>query len=486
MSFPRQPGTAWSLAGLEHLEAKGAMKELNERLAGYIAHLGKLEEANLELERKILQQLEKEDPKSADWSQKEQVCRDLVRSISEAKMKNASLAMDIHCKEMDLNHFKKRCETEHAYRKHLGMKKEMLQEMEAEVSQLIPTLQAAYEAVSRENASLKLDHEEALRSRLQSARPRDEVLVAAENGSGMALSQLLGELRVRYEDLLFRSPTPRGLPAARAQLEKEATKSLEKDEADLKEARAELKAARRQWMNLQVEMESLHAKEKGLHKSLAAMEQQYRSQLDGLSTVIEGLEAELQDVRQSMRNQLEQNEDLLNTKMRLEQEIQTYRSLLEGEEHRFLGINHNLENGNAEINSRQIKAGIISQVKGLPNGVTSKYSIASTAAEQSEEEEGKTVKKSPILNDKTLKEGGEACGTIHLQSENVDKVIKQWEGSFFKDNPHLRKKSASLRFDLHLEPVNGESSPVSEADSLPDIEVRLVMKRSCSIPSMSQ
>ncbi|XP_078501623.1 keratin-like protein KRT222 [Lissotriton helveticus] len=485
MSSPRQPGTAWSLAGLEHLDAKGAMKELNERLAGYIAHVGKLEEANLELERKILEELGKREPKkSADWSQKEQACQDLVHAISQAKMKNASLAMDIHCKEMDLNTLKQRCETEHAYRKHLGMKMEMLQEMEAEVSQLIPTLQAALEDMHRENAALKLDHEEALRCRLQAARPRDEVLVAAEeDGSAMALSQLLAELRGRYEELLFRSPIPRGLPDARAQLEKEAAKSLAKDEADLKEARAELKAARRQWMHLQVEMESLHAKEKGLHKSLFAMDQQYQSQLHDMSTVIEGLETELQDVRQGMQNQLQQHQDLLNTKMRLEQEIQTYRSLLEGEEHRLLGFNHNRENGNAEINSRQINAEIISQSKGLPNGVTAKYATDGTSAEELEEEV-KTVKTSTVLNGKILKEGVEACGTI--QTENVDKVIKQWEGSFFKDNPHLRKKSASLRFDLHLEPLNGEGSSVSEADSLPDIEVRLVMKHSGSVPSISQ
>jgi len=65
----------------------------------------------------------------------------------------------------------------------------------------------------------------------------------------------------------------------------------------------------------------------------------------------------------------------------------------------------------------------------------------------------------------------------------VDEVIKQWEGSFFKDNPRLRKKSVSLRFDLHLAAAEEGCIP-SQQKALPAIEVRLVMRRSCSIPSI--
>lgn len=45
----------------------------------------------------------------------------------------------------------------------------------------------------------------------------------------------------------------------------------------------------------------------------------------------------------------------------------------------------------------------------------------------------------------------------HLPSrtEKIDKVIKQWEGSFFRGNPRLRKKSVSLRFDLHMAAADG-------------------------------
>lgn len=71
----------------------------------------------------------------------------------------------------------------------------------------------------------------------------------------------------------------------------------------------------------------------------------------------------------------------------------------------------------------------------------------------------------------------------HVRTEKVDEVIKEWEGSFFKDNPRLRKKSVSLRFDLHLAATD-EGCLQSGQDNLPDIEVRLIMRRSCSIPSI--
>lgn len=71
-----------------------------------------------------------------------------------------------------------------------------------------------------------------------------------------------------------------------------------------------------------------------------------------------------------------------------------------------------------------------------------------------------------------------------FRTEKIDKVIKQWEGSFFRGNPKLRKKSVSLRFDLHMAAAD-EGCAQTKQDSLPDVEVRLIMKRSRSIPTIT-
>ncbi|XP_025897142.1 keratin-like protein KRT222 isoform X2 [Nothoprocta perdicaria] len=238
---------------------------------------------------------------------------------------------------------------------------------------------------------------------------------------------------------------------------------MDRDAEALKAARAELSEARRQWHHMQIEIESLHAVEKGLERSLRATEQQYHMQLQNLEAEIESLEKELQEVRRGIEKQLQEHEILLNTRMKLEEEIATYRSLLEQEENRF-------------------RCSIPDQ-KDDKKPTTSKiaFTLPSNGVKKHETEKTELVTKQAILDGNITKESAEAHGTI--QTEKVDEVIKEWEGSFFKDNPRLRKKSVSLRFDLHLAATN-EGCLHTKQKMLPDIEVRLVMRRSCSIPSI--
>ncbi|NXP71345.1 KT222 protein, partial [Ramphastos sulfuratus] len=228
---------------------------------------------------------------------------------------------------------------------------------------------------------------------------------------------------------------------------------MDKDAEALKAARAELCEARRQWHHMQIEIESLHAVEKGLERSLRATEQQYHMQLQNLEGEIECLEKELLEVRRGIEKQLQEHEILLNTRMKLEEEIATYRSLLEQEENRYsVEAPRHLPAQNFHQGSKCMKQ--------------AKVKLLTTQA---------------VLDGNVSKESAEAHGTV--QTEKVDEVIKEWEGSFFKDNPRLRKKSVSLRFDLHLAATD-EGCLHTTKKALPDIEVRLVMRRSCSIPSI--
>ncbi|NWV19653.1 KT222 protein, partial [Origma solitaria] len=232
---------------------------------------------------------------------------------------------------------------------------------------------------------------------------------------------------------------------------------MDKDAEALKAARAELCEARRQWHHMQIEIESLHAVEKGLERSLRATEQQYHMQLQNLEGEIECLEKELLEVRRGIEKQLREHEILLNTRMKLEEEIATYRSLLEQEESR-----------RELLREKDLKFCI--PAFSFPDGV-----------KKHKPKKVELMTKQAILDGNILKESAEAHGTV--QTEKVDEVIKEWEGSFFKDNPRLRKKSVSLRFDLHLAATD-EGCLHTTKKTLPDIEVRLVMRRSCSIPSI--
>ncbi|NXO43361.1 KT222 protein, partial [Locustella ochotensis] len=250
---------------------------------------------------------------------------------------------------------------------------------------------------------------------------------------------------------------------------------MDKDAEALKAARAELCEARRQWHHMQVEIESLHAVEKGLERSLRATEQQYHMQLHNLEGEIECLEKELLEVRRGIEKQLREHETLLNTRMKLEEEIATYRSLLEQEESRYLLL------------KRKRSQICLPFLKVLHTALALLHAhcvLANSFTEGVKKHKPKKVElmtKQAILDGNIMKESAEAHGTV--QTEKVDEVIKEWEGSFFKDNPRLRKKSVSLRFDLHLAATE-EGCLHTKKKTLPDIEVRLVMRRSCSIPSI--
>ncbi|XP_075415449.1 keratin-like protein KRT222 [Tenrec ecaudatus] len=288
----------------------------------------------------------------------------------------------------------------------------------------------------------------------------------------MDLSQLLNEVRANYEKLLTRNQIEAVL-STRIQMEEDISRKMDRDEEVLKAAQAELKEARRQWYHLQVEIESLHAVERGLENSLQASEQHHQLQLQDLEAVIEGLERELQDVRRGIEKQLQEHEMLLNTKMRLEQEIATYRHLLEQEELRYYGSAQGEHKDQKPTTSRVASV--------LPSAIINEISYSTKFPQRYENEKVGTETKQAMVSGNVVKESNEAHGTV--PTETVDEVIKEWEGSFFKDNPPLRKKSVSLRFDLHLAATD-EGCLQTKQGNVPDIEIRLIMRRSCSIPSI--
>ncbi|XP_065555015.1 keratin-like protein KRT222 isoform X1 [Lathamus discolor] len=255
----------------------------------------------------------------------------------------------------------------------------------------------------------------------------------------------------------------KAITSARTQTEEATIKRMDKDAEALKAARAELCEARRQWHHMQIEIESLHAVERGLERSLRATEQQYHMQLQNLESEVECLEKELLEMRRGIEKQLQAHEILLNTRMKLEEEIATYRSLLEQEENRFRCCTAKRKDDKKPTTSKIA------------------FTLPASGVKKHETEKVEVLTKQAILDGNITKGSAEAHGTV--QTEKVDEVIKEWEGSFFKDNPRLRKKSVSLRFDLHLAATD-EGCLHTKKKTLPDIEVRLVMRRSCSIPSI--
>ncbi|KAM3842762.1 keratin-like protein KRT222 [Diretmus argenteus] len=520
------------------------MSSLNARLKGFLEQVNRLQEANWRLEGQIADWGIKSASHSQDCSQQERTMKELRTQVGKLLMENAQLALQSDNMKSRATVIQARCEVEEWHTKRLEQQVVLLRESKRRAEHTNVKLEADLQRSMTELQETHQESEAAWALQRQRADSCEALLVTGtaageeEDGTGMELTQLLDRIRAQCDQIrvpgpseghlslgIVSNPAPglagpsrsgAGTAAARrsggALTEEEAAwAQVSLGGAALREARAELAEARKQWHSLQVEIGTLHALEKGLESSLQHTQRMYSSQLQDLSQVIGGLESELEQVRGGLATQRQRHSQLLNTKMRLEREIATYRRLLDCEEGRHMGRNgqlmslqpwkgsvaepkeNGLENGFSDpaVTPDEPKSEPLPEIPPLhppDNGIRKSFILRRqqslvilTEPDQDKELPISMVKTQEILQGNVVRESAEGHGRI--ETEKIDKVIKQWEGSFFKGNPKLRKKSVSLRFDLHMAAAD-EGCAQMKQDSLPDVEVCLIMKRSRSIPTI--
>ncbi|CAJ1053048.1 keratin-like protein KRT222 [Xyrichtys novacula] len=537
-------------------DSSHTMWGLNARLRGFLEQVNRLQETNRRLEAQIADWGVRNDSRSRDWSLQEQTVKELRTEVGRLLMENAQLALQSDTMKSRAAAIQARCEMEEKNTLHLEQQVVLLRESKRKAEESSEVLQTDLHNSMAELQEMHQEFEAARALQLQRASSCDALLETStaaaaaaaaakggrgkkEDGTAMELTQLLDRIRAQCDQSRFPglgerhhslgslsnpspgSVGPSGFGASASASTRTHGGSLSEEEAAwaqvslgsaaLREARAELAEARRQWHSLQVEIETLHALEKGLESSLQNTQRIYSSQLQDLSQVIAGLESELEQVRCGLATQRQRHSQLLNTKMRLEQEIATYRRLLDREEGRYMGRNvppmslrpwsssvveqkeNGLENGfsDSAVTPDEPKSEPLPEIpsllpveNGLKKSILHRQQslVILTEPEQDKDLPISTVKTQEILQGNVVRESAEGHGTI--ETEKIDKVIKQWEGSFFRGNPKLRKKSVSLRFDLHMAAAD-EGCAQTKQDSLPDVEVRLIMKRSRSIPTIT-
>ncbi|XP_061628180.1 keratin-like protein KRT222 isoform X1 [Phyllopteryx taeniolatus] len=514
---------------------------LNTRLKGFLEQVNRLQETNQQLEAQITERGMRNTSCSQDWSKQEVAVKELRAQVGKLLLENAQLALQSESMKSRAAAIQARCDTEERNTMRLEQQVAVLRESKKKTEQGSMILQADIDHSMAELQDINQEYEVARALQLQRVPSCDALLAATtvagkqeDDGRGMELTKLLDQIRVQCNLNRLANQNERhfsagsySLPSYTGPSESEAgataasttthSGALIEEEAAwaqvslgsnaLREARAELAEARKQWQSLQVEIETLHALEKGLENSLQNTQQLYSSQLQELSQVITGLEGELEQVRNGLATQRQRHSQMLNTKIRLEREISTYRRLLEREEGRYMvhseqqmGLQlwrssllepneKGLENSFCDptITPDEPKSEPLPETTSLLQKDNKPKESDVPHRPQSlviltEPHEDKhlpisTVKTQEILQGNVVQESAEGHGTV--ETEKIDKVIKQWESSFFRGNPKLRKKSVSLRFDLHMAAAD-EGCARTKHDGLPDVEVRLIMKRSRS------
>ncbi|NWY06859.1 K1C19 protein, partial [Nothoprocta ornata] len=313
------------LAGNE----KTTMQNLNDRLASYLDKVRALEEANSDLEIKIRDWYQKQGPGPArDYSSYYKTIEDLREKIMAATIDNSKVVLQIDNARLAADDFKTKFETEQALRLSVEADINGLRRVLDELTLARADLEMQIENLKEELAYLKKNHEEEMSA--LGGQVAGQVSVELDSAPGVDLSKILADMREQYEYLAEknRKDAEAWFHSKTEELNHEVAVNTEQ----LQSSKTEVTDLRRTLQGLEIELQSQLSMKAALENTLADTEGRYSVQLAQIQALIGSMEAQLGELRTDMERQNSEYKILMDIKTRLEQEIATYRQLLEGQE----------------------------------------------------------------------------------------------------------------------------------------------------------
>uniref|UniRef100_A0A8D1XMH0 Keratin 15 n=1 Tax=Sus scrofa TaxID=9823 RepID=A0A8D1XMH0_PIG len=319
-------GDGGLLAGNEKI----TMQNLNDRLASYLEKVRALEEANTDLEVKIRDWYQKQSPSSPerDYSPYFKTIEELRDKIQAANIENNRVVLQIDNARLAADDFRLKYENELTLRQSVEADINGLRRVLDELTLTKTDLEMQIESLNEELAFLKKNHEEEMKE--FSNRVVGQVNVEMDATPGVDLTRVLAEMREQYEAMAEknRREAEEWFNKKIEELNKEVISST----ALIQTSKTEITELRRTLQGLEIELQSQLSTKAGLENSLAETECRYALQLQQIQGLIGSIEAQLSELRSEMECQNQEYKMLLDIKTRLEQEIATYRSLLEGQD----------------------------------------------------------------------------------------------------------------------------------------------------------
>ncbi|KAL2761284.1 keratin, type I cytoskeletal 14 [Daubentonia madagascariensis] len=308
---------------------KVAMQNLNDRLASYLDKVRALEEANTDLEVKIRDWYQRQRPADIkDYSPYFKTIEDLRNKILTATVDNANVVLQIDNARLAADDFRTKYETELNLRMSVEADINGLRRVLDELTLARADLEMQIESLKEELAYLRKNHEEemnALRGQVGG-----DVNVEMDAAPGVDLSRILNEMRDQYEKMAEknRKDAEDWFFTKTEELNREVATNSEL----VQSGKSEISELRRTVQNLEIELQSQLSMKASLENSLEETKGRYCMQLAQIQDLIGNVEEQLAQLRCEMEQQNQEYKILLDVKTRLEQEIATYRRLLEGED----------------------------------------------------------------------------------------------------------------------------------------------------------
>ncbi|XP_039729736.1 keratin, type I cytoskeletal 16 [Pteropus medius] len=318
--------------GLLSGNEKITMQNLNDRLASYLDKVRALEEANADLEVKIRDWYQRQRPSEVkDYSPYFKTIEDLRNKIIAATIENAQPILQIDNARLAADDFRTKYEHELALRQSVEADINGLRRVLDELTLARADLEMQIESLKEELAYLRKNHEEemlALRG-----QTGGDVNVEMDAAPGVDLSRILNEMRDQYEQLAEKNR--KDAEAWFLSKTEELNREVASHSEQVQTSRSEVTELRRVLQGLEIELQSQLSMKASLEGSLEETKGRYCMQLSQIQGLISSVEEQLAQLRCEMEQQSQEYQILLDVKTRLEQEIATYRRLLEGEDAHF-------------------------------------------------------------------------------------------------------------------------------------------------------
>ncbi|XP_060636991.1 keratin, type I cytoskeletal 19-like [Anolis sagrei] len=318
-------------APLLSCDEKMTMQNLNDRLASYLDKVRCLEEENGQLECKIKEWYDRQGPinEAKDYGSYYQQIEDLKNQIVCATVENSKLVLDIDNNRMTADDFRMKYETELALCQNVEADINGLRQVLDQLTLCRSDLEAQLESLREELCCLKKNHEE--ESKHLKKQSSGDVSVEVNTCPGPDLKKVLDELRCQYENMIEnnRREVEKWYESKMEEVNLEVCNSS-KEAEDCNNQIVDLK---RQLQTLEIDLQAQLSLRDTLQDSLAETECRYNGHLAEIQNQISCVEQQLGELRAEMECQNREYRELLDVKCRLEQEIQTYRCLLEGGQH---------------------------------------------------------------------------------------------------------------------------------------------------------
>ncbi|XP_036889428.1 keratin, type I cytoskeletal 20 [Sturnira hondurensis] len=308
---------------------KTTMRNLNDRLASYLEKVRSLEQANRTLEMQIKQWYEMNAPSTArDYSAYYRQIEELQAQIKEAQLQKAQWILKIDNSKLAAEDFRLKYEAERGLRVAAEADIQSLSKVADDLTLQKTDLEIHIEGLNKDLLLLKKEHQEEVESlRKQLGKTVNVELKAAP---GLNLGVIMDEMRKKYEAL-----AQENLKKVKEEFELQI-ESLQQqvtvDTQELKAAGVQVKELRHVYQNWEIDLQSHLSMKESLEWTLQDTNARYQSQLATIQGLLNSLEAQLVQIRTEAERQSLEYTDLLDVKTRLEQEIATYRRLLEGED----------------------------------------------------------------------------------------------------------------------------------------------------------